>query len=369
MEKLRVFFIAIMLCLPLCSVFSQIADIKTLSEEDTYREKLLSDTEISSRNKTWEGVALSLLVPDIEKSAEDSGLESFSISITDNTINIIYRDIRFQPNSAEVTPETITKLQKLSKILKRFSEMGLVIEGHTAKLSESDNDDGMELSENRAKSVAAVIAETGIFEAKNIHAVGKGFYEPVEEGFSAENKALNRRVEISIGGAPDSEDGKSTEEKSETLWWDFLSKSMNPGYTACLVHNKTVEEVQAALSEAGIDGLILAPTEDGVGILDSSMAFRMNDSPNTKSVEHIKALGKALASLGKDTEVRVGGYNTAIKEESIEERHYLTAYTMASVGGLSPDKIFFGKEGHVLTKSTTALVSKSISKVDGTILE
>ena len=364
MKKLRVGLSALLLCIPVGLIFPQNADIRKLSEKDVYREKQLNEKESSIRNQTWEDVSLSLLVPDIERSASDAGLESFGVSIADNTINIIYRDIRFQPNSSEVTPETVTKLKKLSKILERFSDMGLLIEGHTTRLSKNDSDDGMKLSENRAKSVAAIITATGIFSEEKIQAVGKGFYEPVIDDYSPKGQALNRRVEISIGGALDT-GGKN----SETRWWDFLSSSMKPGYTAYLVHNKTVQDVKTALDAAGISGLVIAQAGVGVGILDDSLVFKMNGSPNSKSVSHIQSTGKTLTALDVDTEVRIGGYTTDLPGKEISERLFLTAYTMATTGGVLPAQILFGKENYVLTKATTALKTENMISGKGTAVQ
>ena len=189
--KLRNLTFFVLLCLSLQILAAQDMDVKALAEKDLFRGDVPSKEIKAERSKIWEDVSLSLLVQEVE--AEAAGLESFSLNISNNSINIIYRDILFLPGSSELTPETEEKINKLTEILKRFSNMALLVQGHTAKLSPEDTDDGLELSEGRAQSVAGVISKTGIFNSEQIEAAGRGFYEPVADNETPEGRALNRR--------------------------------------------------------------------------------------------------------------------------------------------------------------------------------
>ncbi len=335
-------------------------DIRKAAENDLFRGDLLAEDLKTVRNQTWEEVSLSLLVQDVEAEAKAAGLESFSLNISNNSINIIYRDIRFLPNSAELTPETREKISSLTRILNRFSRMSLLVKGHTAKLSPEDTDDGLLLSEQRAQSVAGSIAASGFFSAEQIESVGKGFYEPVADNSTSEGRALNRRVEISIVGSMNQNADESM------VWWNFLSESMHPGYTAYLVHHNKLEEVKTAADSSGIAGLTFAETPAGIGILDDSISFQGDGAPDSASLERMQNLAKVLSLVDSEAEARIGGYGSELPAEKIEEQLFLTAYTLGVIAGLKSDNIIYGSAPYTLHKATAELASCSISTPDGT---
>lgn len=345
--------------LPLQFLSAQSVDIKTSAEQDFFRSDPIPKEIRSERNRVWEEVSLSLLVREVETEANTAGLESFSLNISNNAINIIYRDIRFLPNSSELTPETIEKIKNLTNVLSRFSQMNLLIQGHTAKLSPNDTNDGMELSRERARSVADVIAQSGIFQSEQIEAVGKGFYEPVAENETSEGRALNRRVEISVVGSVEQESSNST------IWWNMLSDSMNPGYTAYLVHKDNLDDVEAKLEEAGIAGLIVAETSDGIGILDNTITYREDGSPDEQSIERMKKIASLFPSSQNNIKARIGGYGSDLSTEEIEERHFLTAYSLNTVAGFEQDNIIFSSEPYVLAEASTELAAGQVTTVKG----
>ena len=344
-------------------LFAQNPDIRELSEKDIFREEAIPDDIISVRNQTWEEVSLALLVQDVEAAAEKAGLDSFSVNISENAINIIYRDIRFLPGSSEVTPETKIKILKLAEILQRFSEMGLLVQGHTARLSPEDTDDGVALSTERAGSVASIIADAGIFQTDQIEASGKGYYEPVADNSTPEGRSLNRRVEISIVDYVD------RSSRTDTVWWDFLSSLMAPGYTVFLLHDHNKDDVDASLESSGFSGLVCAATSKGIGILDNSITFNLNDSPSPESVEHLQSLCKLLLSMDNKMEVRIGGYGTDLSSEEIEERHFLTAYTLGALSGILPENITFSEAPYMLGQASADLESGCIFSPDGSPVE
>ena len=361
--KLRnlAFFVLLFLSLQILAALDM--DVKALAEKDLFRGDVPSKEIKAERSKVWEDVSLSLLVQEVEAEAEAAGLESFSLNISNNSINIIYRDIRFLPGSSELTPETEEKINKLTEILKRFSDMALLVQGHTAKLSPDDTDDGLELSKERAQSVAGLISKTGIFNSEQIEAAGRGFYEPVADNETPEGRALNRRVEISIAGSVKEDSDNSM------LWWELLSSSMNPGYTAYLVKNETLEAVKTAFEEAGITDLVFSETSAGVGIIDNTISYMDNGAPNSGSIERMQKIGSFLPLINYDAEVRIGGYGSDLSVEEIEERHFLTAYTLGAVAGFKPDNITYSKVPYILTKATAALDSGKVTTAEGLPVE
>ena len=361
--KLRNLTFLFFLCLSLPLLSAQEVDVKALAEKDLFRGDVPSKELKAERGKVWEAVSLSLLVREVEAAAKASGLESFSLNISNNAINIIYRDIRFLPDSSELTPETEEKIYKLTEILKRFSDMDLLVQGHTAKLSPEDTDDGMELSEGRARSVAGLISKTGLFDSEQIEAVGRGFYDPVADNATQEGRALNRRVEISIVGSVGQDSDNSM------VWWELLSNSMPPGYIAYLVKNENLESVKNRLEEVAIPDLLFADTSAGVGIIDNKIFYKEDGAPDSDSIERMQKIGNLLPLIQPDTEVRIGGYGSDLSIEEIEKRHFLTAYNLAAIAGFKPDNITYSAAPYILTKATAALKDYKVSTTDGTLIE
>ena len=361
--KVRNLMFFVLLCLFLQQLSAQEVDVKALAEKDLFRGDVPSKELKAERGKVWEAVSLSLLVREVEAAAKASGLESFSLNISNNAINIIYRDIRFLPDSSELTPETEEKIYKLTEILKRFSDMDLLVQGHTAKLSPEDTDDGMELSEGRARSVAGLISKTGLFDSEQIEAVGRGFYDPVADNATQEGRALNRRVEISIVGSVGQDSDNSM------VWWELLSNSMPPGYIAYLVKNENLESVKNRLEEVAIPDLLFADTSAGVGIIDNKIFYKEDGAPDSDSIERMQKIGNLLPLIQPDTEVRIGGYGSDLSIEEIEKRHFLTAYNLAAIAGFKPDNITYSAAPYILTKATAALKDYKVSTTDGTLIE
>ena len=60
----------------------------------------------------------------------------------------------------------------------------------------------LELSAMRAVNVAAELSGSDKVPARDVVVVGFGQYDPVKENTSADNKRLNRRVEIFVSDRP-----------------------------------------------------------------------------------------------------------------------------------------------------------------------
>lgn len=102
--------------------------------------------------------------------------------------------ILFNVNSAEIKPESGGVLKEIADVLKKFSEIKVMIIGHT----DSDGQDAanLTLSQKRAAAVKeSLVKEYGI-EGERIQTDGKGEKEPVGDNKSREGKAQNRRVEF-----------------------------------------------------------------------------------------------------------------------------------------------------------------------------
>ncbi|MBN1596591.1 OmpA family protein [candidate division FCPU426 bacterium] len=103
--------------------------------------------------------------------------------------------ILFQKNSALLNTTSQTNIASLSKILNKYPDTNIVVEGHTDSTgTEAHN---QELSERRAKSVANQCMSNGVKNDRfNIMGYGEG--QPVADNETEMGRQQNRRVEIAI---------------------------------------------------------------------------------------------------------------------------------------------------------------------------
>lgn len=101
--------------------------------------------------------------------------------------------IQFKYKSAELTNDSKEILDKVVKILKRNPGLNVLIEGYTSK----DGKNHQKISEARALSVKEYLEQNKI-KSKRLKAVGFGASNPVNDGKTEAQRALNRRVELKI---------------------------------------------------------------------------------------------------------------------------------------------------------------------------
>lgn len=101
--------------------------------------------------------------------------------------------INFDYDSAAIRPESAMVLDALFAGLEPAQDSDISIVGHTS--SEGSNAYNLELSQRRAQSVVAALAERGI-EAPRLSAVGAGEGQPIADNTTEAGRSLNRRVEI-----------------------------------------------------------------------------------------------------------------------------------------------------------------------------
>jgi len=107
------------------------------------------------------------------------------------TINNIFFDF----DDYSLKQESYPELNRLLDYLKTIQFNKIIIEGHTDDIG--DDAYNLNLSQKRAQSVANYLISKGISKSK-IHTEGYGAKKPLAPNTTEENRALNRRVEISI---------------------------------------------------------------------------------------------------------------------------------------------------------------------------
>ena len=107
----------------------------------------------------------------------------------------ILENIFFDFDKNDLLTSSITELNKLYEMLTKNPDIKIEIGGHTD--NDGKDEYNLELSENRAKSVVGWLVNKGI-DANRLSYKGYGEKYPIVENSSAENKAKNRRTEVTI---------------------------------------------------------------------------------------------------------------------------------------------------------------------------
>lgn len=101
-------------------------------------------------------------------------------------------DIKFANNSYQVPASGLSKVQQLAKILKENQDLKVIIEGHTSKVGPVKLN--QTLSENRAKTVAALLVSDYNIAADRVSSVGYGFERLADYDDTEAAHETNRRI-------------------------------------------------------------------------------------------------------------------------------------------------------------------------------
>jgi outer membrane protein OmpA-like peptidoglycan-associated protein len=104
-------------------------------------------------------------------------------------------NITFDVNSSDVSDSFVPTLKSVAKVLKEYENTLVTIAGHTD--SSGSEEYNQLLSEQRATSVANIVLQEGIV-VERVAAVGMGETTPIADNSTAEGRAENRRVEITL---------------------------------------------------------------------------------------------------------------------------------------------------------------------------
>ena len=106
---------------------------------------------------------------------------------------LVLKGVNFKTNSAELTIESYSVLDGIVPQLVAYPEMEFEVSGHTDNRGSATKNQA--LSQARAQSVANYFIQKGV-DSKRLRVMGYGFSRPMVPNSSAENRALNRRVEL-----------------------------------------------------------------------------------------------------------------------------------------------------------------------------
>lgn len=103
--------------------------------------------------------------------------------------------ILFDVDKSDLRPAAKENLVQLATILNKYEDTNILLEGHTD--SDGADEYNMALSERRARSVAAFLAQQQVMSGR-VTITWYGESQPVADNYTAEGKQTNRRVEVAI---------------------------------------------------------------------------------------------------------------------------------------------------------------------------
>ncbi len=131
-----------------------------------------------------------------------AAMKDLGAKVTEQEIRIeLQADVLFDLDKADLKPEALPSLAKLSAVINGYPAVPVSIEGHTD--SKGDDAYNMKLSERRAASVKGWLAQNGV-EGGRITTHGRGETRPVAPNSKPDGKddpegrQKNRRVEITL---------------------------------------------------------------------------------------------------------------------------------------------------------------------------
>jgi outer membrane protein OmpA-like peptidoglycan-associated protein len=103
--------------------------------------------------------------------------------------------LNFEPASAKITPESGQTVKNLAVILKAYPAVNIRLDGYTD--NEGAQEANKKLSQGRVEAIRDSLVAYGI-DSKRIETAGWGEEKPIASNGTAEGRAQNRRLEITV---------------------------------------------------------------------------------------------------------------------------------------------------------------------------
>jgi flagellar motor protein MotB len=201
------------------STWDQARQLKSLREQleqasqtANKNEQLTRDLRTELESKTGELEHLAQERDEATKSQKSleqemrGALESKDITISQLqgklTVNILDR-ILFDSGEATLKPEGEKVLQKIADILTQRTNLQIQVVGHTDNIPIRPSarhrfPSNWELSTARATAAVRLLAERSNVDARRLSAAGCGEFRPLADNGTAEGRAKNRRIVITV---------------------------------------------------------------------------------------------------------------------------------------------------------------------------
>jgi outer membrane protein OmpA-like peptidoglycan-associated protein len=136
------------------------------------------------------------IISDLNKDLKDKKIDDTTIQKDEKGIKISLENIQFEPESSVLLSPEKARLDKISEILKKYKDRGIMIVGHT---TDKGTEEGRQrLSIERAKVVTEYLLKNNAIDPAKSAFYGKGGTEPLADNNTESGMKKNRRVEIYI---------------------------------------------------------------------------------------------------------------------------------------------------------------------------
>ncbi|OMQ20283.1 MULTISPECIES: OmpA family lipoprotein [Serratia] len=135
---------------------------------------------------------------DVQEAKLREKMQGTGVSVTrqgDNIVLNMPNNVTFDTNSSTLKPAGANTLVGVAMVLKEYEKTAVNVVGHTD--STGSRALNMTLSQQRADGVASALITQGV-AANRIRSSGVGPDQPIASNSTAEGKAQNRRVEITL---------------------------------------------------------------------------------------------------------------------------------------------------------------------------
>ncbi|MCY1280292.1 putative lipoprotein YiaD [compost metagenome] len=134
---------------------------------------------------------------ELRRSMQGTGVE---VQRQGDTIQLIMPgNITFATDSAEIANSFYNPLNNLATSFKQYNQNSIEVVGHTD--STGSHAYNMSLSQRRAQSVASYLTAQGV-DTSRVSTRGMGPDQPIASNASADGRAQNRRVEVTLRPLP-----------------------------------------------------------------------------------------------------------------------------------------------------------------------
>jgi len=173
------------------------SEIKKLAADLQRREARLKEVEDILRSRD---AATNALKEKLQKALLGFQQSGLAVDIKNGKVYVSLTDKLLFPSASIVIDEKGRQaLAELGKVLKTQPEINISVEGHTDNqrvVNLGQIKDNWDLSVLRATSVVRYLTDEQKIESSRITATGKGQYQPIEAGNTADARSRNRRIEI-----------------------------------------------------------------------------------------------------------------------------------------------------------------------------
>ena len=180
--------------------------MQELAEELGASKEEIKELQESIQNLENEKLKLSEeLAERIEESLAENFLsDQVDVTFDANGVVLTFNGaFLFDSGKADLKTEALPMLNKIGKILSKYADDNIEIEGHTdsVPLNGGRYENNDVLSSYRALAVFDYLKDNASIDPSIMKHSGRGEYEPIADNSTPEGRAKNRRVEIKIYNA------------------------------------------------------------------------------------------------------------------------------------------------------------------------